>query len=289
MIRGFPPGNYIISTHAPLAGRDNGQNYMWSVATGFQPTRPLRGATIQRLHSQRAVLISTHAPLAGRDKRENVHRHLLGISTHAPLAGRDLRDVARHRHVSISTHAPLAGRDCEKHNTNIATVISTHAPLAGRDDRRPRRQKDHQDFNPRAPCGARRNGVRAAYMSARFQPTRPLRGATRFTRITLSALSAFQPTRPLRGATDMYSVSDDTVIISTHAPLAGRDHRGRSCRAYSWISTHAPLAGRDVHRVVVFPVRLISTHAPLAGRDISLVVHRVLHRISTHAPLAGRD
>ena len=35
----------IISTHAPLAGRDVGQTYRIALSTIFQPTRPLRGAT----------------------------------------------------------------------------------------------------------------------------------------------------------------------------------------------------------------------------------------------------
>ena len=39
----------IISTHAPLAGRDVGQTYRIALSTIFQPTRPLRGATNGRV------------------------------------------------------------------------------------------------------------------------------------------------------------------------------------------------------------------------------------------------
>ena len=36
------------------------------------------------------------------------------------------------------------------------------------------------------------------------------------------------------------------VMISTHAPLAGRDYIDNYCKnPYRLISTHAPLAGRD--------------------------------------------
>ena len=38
----------------------------------------------------------------------------------------------------------------------------------------------------------------------------------------------------------------DTVEISTHAPLAGRDHLVPSEYKLYEISTHAPLAGRDI-------------------------------------------
>ena len=49
-----------------------------------------------------------------------------------------------------------------------------------------------------------------------------MRGATiNFTANIRSKL--FQPTRPLRGATVMDWFGDVFFIISTHAPLAGRD------------------------------------------------------------------
>ena len=122
------------------------------------------------------------------------------ISTHAPLAGRDLSKLAYSGIYSISTHAPLAGRDLGVPPKIAAKRISTHAPLAGRDD-----------------CtSTRRPTLRI------FQPTRPLRGAT-------------------RGGGDAVKI----LYISTHAPLAGRDHHHRRGDARAPISTHAPLAGRD--------------------------------------------
>ena len=55
----------------------------------------------------------------------------------------------------------------------------------------------------------------------------------------------FQPTRPLRGATDIMTVTAQDILISTHAPLAGRDAAHRHGFVVVDISTHAPLAGRD--------------------------------------------
>ena len=62
----------------------------------------------------------------------------------------------------------------------------------------------------------------------------------------------FQPTRPLRGATgDAFTYSDFTKI-STHAPLAGRDAPPREADYDGlFISTHAPLAGRDSKSVQI--------------------------------------
>ena len=58
------------------------------------------------------------------------------------------------------------------------------------------------------------------------------------------------------------------MMISTHAPLAGRDAQfSESSRIAVEISTHAPLAGRDYDPSPLFWFYYISTHAPLAGRD----------------------
>ena len=144
----------------------------------FQPTRPLRGATLHTRQQGTAVFISTHAPLAGRDLFISVRFGIVTISTHAPLAGRDIFKLQ---------------------------LIA-----------------DDKNFNPRAPCGARPSSLSHGGVVQRFQPTRPLRGATG-------------------------SSCDMTIqqYISTHAPLAGRDWQRPDPQAGNDISTHAPLAGRD--------------------------------------------
>ena len=123
----------------------------------------------------------------------------------------------------ISTHAPLAGRDRDMTPEEIAELISTHAPLAGRDN---------------YATGMTANSIR-------FQPTRPLRGATPRPRHGCAGSMLFQPTRPLRGATIQRLHSQRAIYISTHAPLAGRDDLVPPFICEGGISTHAPLAGRD--------------------------------------------
>ena len=150
----------------------------------------------------------------------------------------------------ISTHAPLAGRDEEKPKKGREKRISTHAPLAGRDSNHLGEKFTDLNFNPRAPCGARQNSsfsliavylfqptrpLRGATIMLRlllfipclFQPTRPLRGATMTLTLTATDIFSFQPTRPLRGATFINRIRNNTKIISTHAPLAGRDYKNR--------------------------------------------------------------
>ena len=57
------------------------------------------------------------------------------------------------------------------------------------------------------------------------------------------------------------------LLISIHAPLAGRDYAKSGGRAVCGISIHAPLAGRDSDPWSCSARTPISIHAPLAGRD----------------------
>ena len=145
-----------ISTHAPLAGHD------------FNPLN----------FSLAHLAISTHAPLAGHDRAtggaKNNYEYFnprapcgarrgygagdvckVDISTHAPLAGHDGDSSFRRQHRNISTHAPLAGHDAKILSDLAVGGISTHAPLAGHDKSAALSATWQQDFNPRAPCGAR--------------------------------------------------------------------------------------------------------------------------------------
>ena len=76
----------------------------------------------------------------------------------------------------ISTHAPLAGRDAKKFVVSIHTEISTHAPLAGRDRLAPCTKYSAINFNPRAPCGARRRGNGRIGAGRRISTHAPLAG-----------------------------------------------------------------------------------------------------------------
>ena len=81
--------------------------------------------------------------------------------------------------MSISTHAPHTGRDHQQPVEPVQTVlISTHAPHTGRDSTR-----------------------------RRFS----------------GPVLRFQPTRPIRGATQVVQHGVVLLSISTHAPHTGRD------------------------------------------------------------------
>ena len=252
----------------------------------------MRGATSGGGCTGAVLPISTHAPLAGRDQ----HHTLVGCSARnfnprAPCGARRICLAVYAAKIRISTHAPLAGRDLRRRDRSAAgTGISTHAPLAGRDKMGYKYTRVGEDFNPRAPCGARLS----------------------IASITSSG-SLISTHAPLAGRDYAYILHDMDTDISTHAPLAGRDCRGRAEGHLRQISTHAPLAGRDrlKPRQVTYQDKHFNPRAPCGARRLvkSCLLSRsdfnprapcgARHsfgfgqsdctRISTHAPLAGRD
>ncbi len=82
-------GHDGISTHAPLAGRDAVLSRRCEDDGIFQPTRPLRGATIVAQAEAEDDTFQPTRPLRGATARNRVIPPIEWISTHAPLAGRD--------------------------------------------------------------------------------------------------------------------------------------------------------------------------------------------------------
>ena len=191
----------------------------------FQPTRPLRVATQHFQTNYFGNLFQPTRPLRGATVLLCILLVGFLISTHAPLAGRDFtkgRGVISN--IMISTHAPLAGRDCVvKFNNRFHVNFNPRAPCGARRSE-PSFPRRAFYFNPRAPCGARPpNRVFNPSNSSNISTHAPLAGRDSQPEAYLHQSRKFQPTRPLRGATVRKLVEAEGVKISTHAPLAGRD------------------------------------------------------------------
>ena len=305
-----------ISIHAPLAGCDTCRPEFSVSCERFQSTHPLRGATCSRLYFFTFVLFqSTHPlrgatvkscctqsitrsfqstrPLRGATKRATTaKKKVVKFQSTRPLRGATVFAELERNMTSISIHAPLAGRDgTPTEDDDATTKISIHAPLAGRDLHARGPRPDLQNFNPRAPCGARRLSNTAKYPSMIFQSTRPLRGATRMQAWPRTAEGDFNPRAPcgarLTGTCDWYW----PVAISIHAPLAGRDATRATPCIMRWLfqSTH-PLRGATARRpkMTMRPQKFQSTH-PLRGATSAPYPETGGTIISIHAPLAGCD
>ena len=149
----------------------------------------------------RSVCFNPRAPCGARRDRPFVESADMEFQSTRPMRGAtscaaDL--VSEQSRVSI--HAPHAGRDGRNPLHDLARPVSIHAPHAGRDLRSDVRCHGMYRFNPRAPCGARPLDSRVYNLACMFQSTRPMRGAT---------------------------VADtpflEHIIVSIHAPHAGRD------------------------------------------------------------------
>ena len=140
-------------------------------------------------------------PSRGATLEEGQNMQVTQFLLTRPSRGATTDNVSGENVGGISTHTPLAGRD-ETHTRVIdAFQISTHTPLAGRDSGSPASSGRSPDFYSHAPRGARLNAGAGHVIEHGFLLTRPSRGAT---------ISCFK-------------LCFDCVI-STHTPLAGRDH-----------------------------------------------------------------
>ena len=186
-----------VSTHAPLAGSDGNTVSLRRCYEMFQPTLPLRGATSFLFLSRCEVDVSTHAPLAGSDDGTRAALgECLGFNPRSPCGERHAKAHREGRAQLVSTHAPLAGSDGVRPlAAPLGGLVSTHAPLAGSDVRYAQLATGSASFNPRSPCGERRNTVSLRRCYEMFQPTLPLRGATSRCR-AISSTRSFNPRSP---------------------------------------------------------------------------------------------
>ena len=147
--------------------------------------------------------------------------------------------------------------------------ISTHAPLAGRDTWK----------------------IRCLAILQIFQPTRPLRGATRTNALIISHGKHFNPRAPC-GARPFHPYAAPAGLhdFNPRAPCGARRGIAAFDAQIHEISTHAPLAGRDAFFDVAVDRRHnFNPRAPCGARPLLYAYQYTLEGISTHAPLAGRD
>ena len=215
-----------ISIHAPRVGRDEIADVEIMLEQIFQSTRPVWGATwtqgrppaISTFQSTRPVWgattdasaviatinISIHAPRVGRDGQGAKSAEFgYDISIHAPRVGRDVGKPVGGKPVNgFQSTRPVWGATGDVHVRGLGQSISIHAPRVGRDAiALTSYSKAKTNFNPRAPCGARRSLSVIIKPSKGFQSTRPVWGATVSTQADISRANLFQSTRPVWGAT----------------------------------------------------------------------------------------
>ena len=209
-----------------------------------------------------------------------------------PLRGATGGEASDYDKFQISTHAPLAGRDAESERLSYEIAdFNPRAPCGARRRDWVQVPRRHRDFNPRAPCGARLRWMTFSQTSMLFQPTRPLRGATRAGQ-RLARRVGISTHAPLAGR-DICTETNSfpSAIISTHAPLAGRDRKSHSTSYVPPVfQPTRPLRGAtDWSYLVICLYSDFNPRAPCGARRAGGQHRHQGLQISTHAPLAGRD
>ena len=270
--------NRAISIHAPHTGRDEDG---WALLTPdmvFQSTRPIRGATIDKIAKYYTKNISIHAPHTGRDYQQKgwmvgknhfnprapygarlevfrVKSSRAWISIHAPHTGRDtpLRLVTRSSSAFQSTR-PIRGATSPSCGSAGWTCISIHAPHTGRDESR-----DDQEFDEIISIHAPHTGrdlKECRFTAPLFTISihAPHTGRDNDSPEQAEELRQFQSTRPIRGAT---SQQKDRLCgngdFNPRAPYGAR-HSMLFVPDFPFdISIHAPHTGRDVMVEQILP------------------------------------
>ena len=101
------------------------------------------------------------------------------------------------------------------------------------------------DFNPRAPCGARLSARDIPACKENFNPRAPCGARPACAYFSRPKPVNFNPRAPCGARRITSSYISCIVMISIHAPHAGRDYPEYNILYLYTISIHAPHAGRD--------------------------------------------
>ena len=214
----------------------------------FNPRAPCRARRVPLFVRNGRVLFQSTRPVQGATKSGSPPCYTDSISIHAPRAGRDLLPVFAQAMQGISIHAPRAGRD-----ENFTSFMQwTYA----------------RNFNPRAPCRARRGARYFDLFKERFQSTRPVQGATRRSCITTSAQRYFNPRAPCRARRWWnLPVSASKLFQSTRPVQGATKLKGKPRSSNPYFNPRAPCRARQIDMCAWGYAQSISIHAPRAGRD----------------------
>ena len=191
---------------------------------------------------------------------------------------------------NFNPRAPCGAR----HNSSTQLIqlpyISTHAPLAGRDSRPPRRLcVAGRYFNPRAPCGARRRIVILRSYIFKFQPTRPLRGATRIRCSKGRNRKNFNPRAPCGARRQNQDEKEYRKYFNPRAPCGARQHHAEELNNEAgYFNPRAPCGARLIRLEMLILDTNFNPRAPCGARLDEIILVASLLNFNPRAPCGAR-
>ncbi len=230
----------------PCGGRRDPQRHR-ILFRAFQSAPPVRGATTSgRGPGSICTSFNPRPPCGGRLGPSAFASPANSFNPRPPCGGRPSSWIAVCPERMFQSAPPVRGATLVFRGDDERPPVSIRAPRAGGDRQVPALCTGINRFNPRPPCGGRRNasgGREAARM--------------------------FQSAPPVRGATPALDVPDDCKVVSIRAPRAGGDvlPRPRDTPIQSF-NPRPPCGGRLVRQGISLWLDKVSIRAPRAGGDV---------------------
>ena len=193
------------------------------------------------------------------------------------MRGATKRVLLRGAPGDISIHAPRAGSDPQRAPMrHMGENFNPRSPCGERRQEKKHDSTHGRNFNPRSPCGERRQNLPFVLKSeAEFQSTLPVRGATFDGMEMTLCCNIFQSTLPVRGATMPKGwLVPVPLIFQSTLPVRGATAVAVAYPIAGFISIHAPRAGSDSENSDHYPdFQIILVWLFVSGRIWLLILN----------------
>ena len=208
------------------------------------------------------------APCGARPSGDSPAEPLTCFNPRAPCGARPHGLLYTARNVSFQSTRPMRGATGTVDRGLKERPVSIHAPHAGRDTRPYTRRGFSDGFNPRAPCGARRDKRGGILLDLLVSIHAPHAGRDRRHRHVYHRRVRFNPRAPC-GARPSYQIAIIRLLrFNPRAPCGARPTSSERLRVQVFVSIHAPHAGRDTRcHVETARVKSFNPRAPCGARQ----------------------
>ena len=195
-----------------------------------------------------------------------------------------------HRPATVSIHAPRAGGDCKIQIIRLRMqCFNPRPPCGGRRNGRRRHPRNPRRFNPRPPCGGRLVPMEFKVLIKPVSIHAPRAGGDTGLEKLPTEIQLFQSTPPVRGATVLLMIADDISKFQSTPPVRGATWTNERYKRLVEFQSTPPVRGATRLRLRMGERNNVSIHAPRAGGDrCSRALRELIGRFNPRPPCGGR-